>query len=531
MAGFTERSHAQDGAGNDSWFPWVLSAHTLVVVVLMGVLLRSPEESDEVTKGIANNEVGTYYMFYSHVCIMIFVGFGFLMTFLKRYNYSAVSYNFMLSCFVFLWNMFASHFWAQLQAGNGLHSDHLGMETLIEGLFGAGAVMISFGAVLGKTTPSQLIIIGFWEVIFYSLNFMVGAIWLKATDAGGSIFIHTFGAYFGVALAYVMSPKDAAKIDHPYNGPSYTSDMHSMIGTIFLWIYWPSFNAAVAGDGHQLRAIVNTSLSLSGSCLAAFVASYILVHARVGWQSDRKFDMVHIQNATLAGGVAMGSSANFALNPAAAVCIGIAAGFLSTYGYHAITPKLQSALNIDDTCGVHNLHGMPGIFAVIVSVFALLAANSSTYPLTWRDIVADARSSSEQAGVQLIALGITLAMALAGGVITGKIAKMLPSPAYPLEAYGDHTMWEVPDDYVNAGQAHEGERALTPRSAARKHLAAFPGVGLDEEVLTNPVAMDAEAGEASPAADAAGEGKGEAAAEPAAETVVEVEEEKAPADE
>ena len=50
-------------------------------------------------------------MFYSHVCIMIVVGFGYLMTFLKRYNYSAVSYNFMLAAFVFLWNQVVRALW------------------------------------------------------------------------------------------------------------------------------------------------------------------------------------------------------------------------------------------------------------------------------------------------------------------------------------------------------------------------------------------------------------------------------------
>merc|ERR1712228_625750 len=58
--------------------------------------------------------------------------------------------------------------------------------------------------------------------------------------------------------------------------------------------------------------------------------------------------MVHIQNATLAGGVAGGASADLYLHPAGAMELGIA-----------------------DTCGVHNLHGMPGVLAALVSAIAI----------------------------------------------------------------------------------------------------------------------------------------------------------------
>lgn len=44
---------------------------------------------------------------------------------------------------------------------------------------------------------------------------------------GDSIFVHAFGAYFGMAVSFVLFRKDT---DSDRNGPSYTSDLFSMIG-------------------------------------------------------------------------------------------------------------------------------------------------------------------------------------------------------------------------------------------------------------------------------------------------------------
>ena len=35
-----------------------------------------------------------------------------------------------------------------------------------------------------------------------------------------------------------------------------------------------------------------------------------------------------------------------------------------------------------DTCGVHNLHGMPGVFSGVVSVIAIAVASPSNYGQT-----------------------------------------------------------------------------------------------------------------------------------------------------
>jgi len=39
-------------------------------------------------------------------------------------------------------------------------------------------------------------------MIFYGLNESIGVLVFKATDMGGSIFVHTFGAYYGLAASY-----------------------------------------------------------------------------------------------------------------------------------------------------------------------------------------------------------------------------------------------------------------------------------------------------------------------------------------
>jgi ammonium transporter Rh len=57
-------------------------------------------------------------------------------------------------------------------------------------------------------------------------------------------------------------------------------------GTLFLWIFWPSFNAALATPGAgQQRAVVNTILSISASTVTAFAVSFVV-------SSERKLEMV-----------------------------------------------------------------------------------------------------------------------------------------------------------------------------------------------------------------------------------------------
>merc|ERR1719238_144122 len=176
------------------------------------------------------------------------------------------------------------------------------------------------------------------ETIIFVVNEIIGRDYLKAVDAGDTIFVHLFGAYFGLTVSRVLYQKAQTTSDK--EGSSYTSDMFSMVGTVFLWMYWPSFNggAAASGDAQQ-RALINTYYSLCSCTIATVIVSCLLSPAR-------RMSMEHLQNATLAGGVAVGACADLMLTPGGAATVGAIAGALSTLGFKYVQPFLLSKLRI-----------------------------------------------------------------------------------------------------------------------------------------------------------------------------------------
>jgi len=427
----------------------------LVMVVLYAIFAdyASIAQARNPDAKAAQGEVDSMYPLYQDVHVMIFIGFGFLMTFLYKYGFSAIGYNFLIAAFVIQWSILMSGFlegaWTNFKPncgpifsmaditttqrmanGNddGANATaftrfciELNIGSMVTGDFAAAAVLITYGAVLGKTNPLQMLAVSILEIAFFSLNEKIGVHDFQAVDMGGSIFVHTFGAYFGLALSWVISSSKAVQISgNEDNKSNYTSDLFSMIGTVFLWMFWPSFNGALAGGDQQYRVIINTVLSLSACCVTAFAVDNLL-------RPHHKFDMVSIQNATLAGGVAVGTTSDLVILPWAAIFIGIVSGALSVIGYVKIQPWL-AGYGLDDTCGVHNLHGMPGVLAAIGGAIAAAAAGQSAYGESIGDVFGarageDGIGAAEQARFQIAALVATLIISIGGGIITGLIVK------------------------------------------------------------------------------------------------------------
>ena len=173
--------------------------------------------------------------------------------------------------------------------------------------FATAAFLISFCVVLGVTSPLQLIIMAVMETIIYVVNDIIGREYIGAVDVGCTIFIHLFAACFGLATARVLYKPEHGESEK--EGSSYSSDLFSMVtivmvskiyssiisqvGTIFLWVFWPSFNACSAAPGDaQQRALINTYLSLCSCVMASFAVSALVT-------PSKKFSMVILSNTSL----------------------------------------------------------------------------------------------------------------------------------------------------------------------------------------------------------------------------------------
>ena len=101
--------------------------------------------------------------------------------------------------------------------------------SLITADFAGATVVISACAVIGKVSRLQLLIFGIVEVVFFAINETLLVHYLKVTDAGGTMVIHLFAAYFAVAVCRVVARDDTCK-GISKEGSSYNSDIFCMIG-------------------------------------------------------------------------------------------------------------------------------------------------------------------------------------------------------------------------------------------------------------------------------------------------------------
>jgi ammonium transporter Rh len=369
----------------------ILSVVLIFLAVIVLVLLNQKTSQPNTVAADSGLRQVQQYNFSINILAMLLIGFGFLMVFIRNYGYSATTGTYIVvgaGLPLYLLLRASGLLSAEAIPANSVHS-------LLLAEFAAAAALIAMGAVLGRLRIYQYALMAVILVPFYMLNewlVLDGGLGITKgfVDSAGSIVIHTFGAYFGLGLTIALTK--ARQLEKTIECDA-TSDRFAMLGSMILWIFWPSFCAAIVPEAQVEQTVINTIVALCGATVITYLLSTVF---RKG-----KPSIGDIANASLAGGAAIGATCNLVTTPIAFL-IGLLAGALCVIGYNFVQPKLLSRFKILDTCGVHNLHGMPGLLGGLIAILIVPGI----------------------AAAQLVGIAFTVVLAFVGGTIGGHLIKL-----------------------------------------------------------------------------------------------------------
>ncbi len=188
-----------------------------------------------------------------------------------------------------------------------------------------------------------------WGGGFLSDGGIFGEIGVK--DFAGGIVVHETAGLTALVVAYFLGHrKDKSK---PPHNPGFV-----MLGASMLWVGWFGFNAGsqLAADGGAAMAMVVTHISAATASLSW-----------IAWERYKygKTSLVGLVTGTIAGLASITPASGF-VGPIEAVIIGAIAGILTQEACRFV----KGFLKIDDTLDVFAVHGVGGIFGIImIAVF------------------------------------------------------------------------------------------------------------------------------------------------------------------
>lgn len=337
-----------------------------------------------------------------HILAMLLLGFGFLMVFLRGHEFTTLTATFQaVSISIPVYLLVKSFLPGEFEVMN--------ISGFLYAEFAAASLLICMGAVLGRLKMDQYFVLSILFTVAYIFNewlLLESGLFEGFLDTGGSVAIHAFGAYFGLGVVATTAKKFQ---DKPGPKTNKVSNEFCLLGSMVLWLFWPSFTSAVVAPELGYSTVLNTVLALCGSTLATYVFSKLI---------RGKIEVEDIANAALAGGVCIGSTCSTA-NPGFAMVIGICAGTLSTLGFSIIAPKVCKLIRGTDTCGVHNLHGMPGLLGGLFGI-----------------------AITGNVGVQVGAAVATVVVGLVLGRVCGAILGLFGTKEVPYSDEGDFLLEE-----------------------------------------------------------------------------------------
>uniref|UniRef100_A0A3Q2YHF5 Rh blood group, D antigen n=1 Tax=Hippocampus comes TaxID=109280 RepID=A0A3Q2YHF5_HIPCM len=370
----------------------------------------------EIESNVNGIKFSNFYPVFQDLNVVVFLGFGFLSTFLVRYGFSGSGFNLLIAVIGTQWALLLNGFESWYYRGK----IRIDLNSLVVAEMCTASVLISIGAVQGKTNPVHLILMALLEVFGFVLNEWLLQTLLPVRQLNFIMVLHIFGAFFGLVLTWILCRTESfqgfekEKLDRK-------TGLFSMLGTVFLWMFWPSFNSILMEE-RRLSAVCSTYLALA-VCAVASVALSVLSSPK---------GKAHFQSCILAGGVAVGVSMPAIRYPWEAMTTGLAAAAVSTVGFQYLKVNhMLFAFECHDTCSVLSTHGLPGLLGWLIQlVLQIQQCDDHTMAIRF-------------AVFHIDALLITLATSLTMGFLTGVLLKWdIWRPPQDKKCFDDQAFWK-----------------------------------------------------------------------------------------
>lgn len=246
-----------------------------LAILFYGLFYRHVRPGDASAKKLGISSTMGLYPYFQDIHVMIFVGFGFLLTSFHRFRLSSLTNCFWVAALAVQYYFLFNAFWEGVIMGHFPEKIEINNTKLILGEVSAGAILIAVCAIVGKTNSLQYLIITIVGSCLYTLNEAIVVGKLGAKDIGGAMIIHAFGAFYGIGITSMYRYKESWGNKNLFE--THDSLTSAMVGTLFLWCFWPSFNGALGTSDIEIHmATLNTYFSIIGSCVMAYVTSLML---------------------------------------------------------------------------------------------------------------------------------------------------------------------------------------------------------------------------------------------------------------
>jgi Amt family ammonium transporter len=262
-------------------------------------------------------------------------------------------------------------------------------------IVGAFVERMRFGAVLLFSL--------LWLLLVYVpvAHWIWGGGWLAqrgVLDFAGGLVVHLTAGVTALVLAVLLGPRTGFPDDvKPPHAPWMT-----MAGACMLWVGWFGFNA-----GSALKAGADAGMAMTVTHISAATAT--LVWIVIEWLKFGKPSMVGAVTGAVAGLASITPASGY-VGPGAALIIGMAGGAIC----YVMVGVVKRRFRIDDSLDVFAVHGVGGATGILLTAIFADAAFGGIG-------LAEGRSISGQAAIQLTAIAATLLWSLAISFVIAKV--------------------------------------------------------------------------------------------------------------